>query len=153
MNPTHSTRTDPLKLSEASISKLLSPSKLSAEWQDALKAGKVTISDCYQAARAPEVQHAGLLALKLSGASGEQMAKAARKPSAKPHTTVTVKVSRVKLPLQDGAVVAVSAPGEVDTQGLLDLLDAAREAVKKADKDHLDVATLAKVMADKARKA
>ncbi len=148
---TQQTLAQHLGLSEASISKLLSPSKLSAEWQAALKAGDATISDCYLASRAPASQHAELLAKKLSGATGEEMVKAARKPVAKAHTKVEVRLSRVKLPLPDGAVVAVSASGEVDTAGLLEILDAAREAVKKADKDHLDVKTLAKVMEDRAK--
>ena len=136
-----------LSMSPAMVSKWLSPSKTIPTVQAAFREGRIPLATVYDISKVPHEQQAGLLALRLGGASVEQMARAARKP----HTTVTVKLSRVKLPLPDGAVVAVSASGEVDTAGLLEILDAAREAVKKADKDHLDVATLAKVMTDKAK--
>lgn len=141
-----------LHLSASMISKLMSPSKCIPPFQEALKAGKVTITDCYQASQRPQDQQSGLLALKLSGASGEQMAKAAHKISPRPRTTLTVKTRQTRMRFPEATVV-VSVEGEMDMEGLIETLGTALEAAKKANKESLDIKTAEKVWADKARKA
>ena len=49
-----------LHLSPATITKLLSVSKCSAAWQQALAGGRVGISDCYAASSLPEAEQAAL---------------------------------------------------------------------------------------------
>ena len=68
-----------LKLDPSMVTRLMSPSKCIGAWQDALKDGKVGISDCYAASRLPERDQAGLLALKLSGKSRDVIEHTVRK--------------------------------------------------------------------------
>lgn len=138
-----------LSMSPGMWSKWISPAKTIPAVQAAFKEGKLTLSATYDISKVPHEQQAGLLALRLGGASTEQMAEAAKpKPANKSKPRTMLKVS---LALQGGAMVAVSAQGELTTAELLKIIDEAREAVKKADKEHLDVDTLAQVMANKAR--
>src|SRR5262249_51781355 len=65
-----------LHLSAPMVTQLLSPSKCTAAWQEALAAGKVTISDCYSASKLEKAAQDGLLQLKLSGASRDQIEQA-----------------------------------------------------------------------------
>jgi type IV secretion system protein VirD4 len=79
MNPTWRMRdlAKHLHLDPSMVTRLLSPSKCSPAWQEALKDGKVRISDCYCASKleSPKEQD-GLLALKLSGASRDEIEQA-----------------------------------------------------------------------------
>ena len=136
-----------LHLDPSMVTRLLSPSKCVAAWQEALKHGKVGISDCYAASKLQESEQAGLLALKLSGASRDQIEATGRK---KRTVESTVKVSRVRCPLACGATVVVSGP-EMSLDGLIEALGQALDAAKKASKEGIDVKTLARVMADKAK--
>ena len=68
-----------LHVDPSSVTRLLSPAKTIPAWRDALKAGKVGISDVYAASKLEESAQAGLLALKLSGASRDQLEAASRK--------------------------------------------------------------------------
>src|SRR5581483_10406877 len=65
-----------LHLDPSMVTRLLSPSKCVPAWQEALKAGKVGISDCYAAAKLEEKEQAELLSLKLSGASRDAIEQA-----------------------------------------------------------------------------
>ena len=56
---------DFLHVDPSSVTRILSPSRCTPAWQEALKGGKVGISDCYAASKLPEKDQAGLLALKL----------------------------------------------------------------------------------------
>ena len=115
-----------LHLSESMVVRLLSPSRCSPEWQQALREGKVGISDCYAASKLPEAEQAGLLALKLSGASRDAIEQAGRK--SRNGKAAAVKVSRVKCPLPSGATIVVSGTAI----SLDDMIEAMQELVKKA---------------------
>ena len=94
-----------LHLDPSSITRLLSPSKCVGEVQDALKAGKIGISDCYAISKLKPADQLGLLALKFSGASRDALEQAGRKTrsGAKP----AEKVSRAKLLLTSGDKIVV----------------------------------------------
>lgn len=136
-----------LHLDPSMVTRLLSPSKCVAAWQEALKHGTVGVSDCYAASKLQESEQAGLLALKLSGASRDQIEAKGRKSRT---VESTVKVSRVRCPVASGATVVVSGP-EMSLDGLIEALGQALDAAKKASKEGIDVKTLARVMADKAK--
>lgn len=137
-----------LGLAPSTITRILSPSKLTQEWQDALKGGKVSISDCYAASKLPQDKQGGLLALKLSGATRDQLEEAGRKE--RKRRVEAVKVARVRCPLSTGTVVTVQGP-EMGLDGLIDALQLALEAAKKANKDSLDVKTAEKVWRDRSK--
>lgn len=71
---------DFLHQSPPTITKLLSVQKCSPAWQQALAAGRVTVGDCYAASSLPEAEMAALLALKLSGASRDDIVHAVQEP-------------------------------------------------------------------------
>jgi ParB-like chromosome segregation protein Spo0J len=140
-----------LHLDPSSVTRLMSPSKCIPAWQEALKDGRVGISDCYAASKLPESEQASLLALKLSGASRDQLEQASRKSRAATTTARTaVKLSRVRCPLSTGATVIVSGPA-MTLEGLIESLTAALDAARKANKESLDVKTAQAVWKDKAR--
>ena len=137
-----------LHLGASAITKLLSPSKCSVAWQQALAAGRVGISDCYAASSLPEADQAALLALKLSGANRDTIVHAGRK--SRNRSTPAVKVSRVKIAMQ-GATVVISGK-ELSMAEVVDLLaETLKEARKAADQ--FDVKTWQSMMRDKAKSA
>jgi len=150
MNPGWSQRdlAEQLHVSESMIVRLLSPSKCSGEWQDALKNGEVGISDCYAASKLPLAEQPGLLALKLSGASRDAIESAGRK-SRNGHASV-VRASRIKCLLTGGVSIVASG----DALSLDDLIEALAEAGKEARKARdqgLDARTFQAILRDKAK--
>ena len=141
---------DALNLDPSMVTRLLSPSRCSTAWQDALKDGKVGISDCYCASKleSPKEQD-GLLALKLSGASRDDIEHAGRK-ARKASTVETIKLARVRCPLSTGTTVVVSG-AEMDLEGLIEALSSALDAARKASKDRLDVKTAERVWRDRSK--
>lgn len=136
-----------LHLDPSMVTRLLSPSKCIPAWQEALKEGKVGISDCYAASKIPEDQ-AGMLALKLSGATRDQIEQAGRK--GRTATVPEVKTGRVRCPLSSGATVVVSGP-EMSLEEYINALQSALEFARKANKESLDVKTAEKVWKDKSK--
>lgn len=115
-----------LHLSESMVVRLLSPSKTSAAWQEALKAGKCGLSDCYAAAKLPEAEQASLLAMKLAGASRDAIEQAGRK--SRNTKTDSIRVTRCKCLLPSGACVTVSGA----SMSLSDMIEAMQDLLKKA---------------------
>jgi ParB/RepB/Spo0J family partition protein len=136
-----------LLVDQSTITRMVCPSKLSAAWQDALKAGRVGLSDCYAASKADPAAREGMLALKLAGANRDALERVAK--ASKKTDTPTVKVPRVKIAMP-GATVSISGK-DVDMDGLVELLAAALKEARKAAGQHFDVKTFQGIMADKAK--
>ncbi|MGH7169981.1 MAG: ParB/RepB/Spo0J family partition protein [Gemmataceae bacterium] len=137
-----------LHLDPSMVTRLLSPSKCIEAVQNALRDGKIGISDCYAISKLPSDEQAGLLALKLSGATRDQIEQAGRK--SRITTTTAVKLARVRCPLSNGATVVISGP-EMSLADVIEALGQALDAAKKANKESLDVKTAEKVWKDKAK--
>ena len=133
-----------LCLDQATLTRIMSPSKCTAEWQEALKAGKVGISDCYAASKLPESEQAGLLALKLSGMSRDNLERHARKQRAKP----SVKMSEG----EDRPSKQDFRGSERDNFGMAEVVDVLSDALKEARKaaEQYDVKTFQSMMRDRA---
>jgi ParB/RepB/Spo0J family partition protein len=138
-----------LHLSPGTITKLLSPAKCSGAWQQALAAGRVSIGDCYTASGLPEAEQAALLALKLSGASRDDIVHAGRK--SRKGNTPSVKVARVKCHLPSGVCIVASGQG-LSLDDLIESLGEAQREAKKAREQGLDAKTFQSVMKDKSKK-
>ncbi|WP_435008066.1 ParB/RepB/Spo0J family partition protein [Tundrisphaera lichenicola] len=137
-----------LHLDPSTVTRLLSPSKCVREWQEALREGKVGISDCYAAAKLPPEDQPGLLALKLGGASRDALETTGRKKRSA--GAPVVRASKIKCPLVGGAVVTVAG----DEISLDDAMEALKEAVKafaKARDTGLDAKTAQAVWRDVAK--
>jgi ParB/RepB/Spo0J family partition protein len=137
-----------LHLDPSMATRLLSPSKCIPAWQEALKEGKVGISDCYAASKLPQSEQAGLLALKLSGASRDAIEQAVRKNRTK--AAPTVRLSRVKIAMPQGTTVVLTG-GEMSLDDVISALESALSAARRAHKDNLDVKTAERVWRDRAK--
>lgn len=129
-----------LKMSASQASKILSVRKLTDEWREALKAGKVTISQCYEASSLPHESQNGRLYHLLQGKSEAQPVPAVHRP--------TTKLDRVKLVIA-GCTLTL-AGNDLDTEAVLKHLTAIREEVQRALKTGVTIDSLARVLADKA---
>jgi ParB family transcriptional regulator, chromosome partitioning protein len=135
-----------LSIDQSTVTRIMSPSKCITAWQEALKAGTVGISDCYAASKIEVGEQDALLALKLSGASRDQLEKAGRK--ARTTTPTAAKLARVRCPLPGGTTVVVSGPA-MTLDGYIETLQTALELAKRSHKDSLDVRTAERVWKDK----
>lgn len=140
-----------LHLDPSSVTKWLSPGKCIPAWRDALKDGKVGISDCYVASQAPESAQASMLALKLSGSSRDALHRQMQRsnPSTRHEGP---KANRVSVSLTSGAKIVLSGQ-RLSLQDVVDRLSECLEAAKKAVKDRLDVRTWQSVMRDRSSPA
>jgi ParB family chromosome partitioning protein len=138
-----------LHIDPSSVTRWCSLSKIIQTWKDALKDGKVGISDCYAASKLPEKEQAELLVLKLSGASRDAIEQAGRKKrsSDKP----TVRMSRVKIVMPQGATVIISG-NDLSMAEVVELLTETLKEARKAA-DQYDVKTWQAMMKDKAKAA
>src|SRR5262249_37153207 len=109
--------------------------------------GKVGISDCYEASKLPEADQVDLLAMKLSGASRDQIARVARK--ARQGNAPAVKLARVKIAMPQGATVVLTG----SELGMADVVELLTETLKEARKvaDQYDVKTWVRMMADRSK--
>jgi ParB/RepB/Spo0J family partition protein len=138
-----------LHLSESMIVRLLSPSKCTERWQEALKESLVGISDCYAASKLPPAEQDGLLALKLSGASRDAIESAARKR--RRAVTPAVRSRKITCPLAGGVNVTVSGSDMTLDEMIEALVEAVREA-KKARDSGLHAKTFEASMRDRNRR-
>lgn len=137
-----------LHLDPSSVTRLLSPSKCIPQVQAALKEGKLGITDCYAISKQAEEKQAGLLALKLSGASRDDLERAGRK--GRSQNKDAVKVSRIKCNLPSGYTLSVSGVA-MTMHELIDALTEAMKEARKARDDGLDVKTFQSVLRDKSK--
>ena len=138
-----------LHLDPSMLTRLLSPSKCIPAWQDALKAEKVGVSDCYAASKLPPEEQAELLALKLSGASRDTIEQAGRK--SRNGQATAVKVARVRCQLPSGVQIVVSGEG-VSLDDAIEALGEAIKEMKKAREQGYTAKTFAAAMKDKSKK-
>lgn len=137
-----------LHLDPSMLTRLLSPSKCIEAAQHALRDGKVGISDCYAISKLPEGEQAGLLAMKLSGASRDAIEQAGRK--SRSGTAPSAKLSRVKCALSSGVVIVASGEA-LSLDDLIDALGEAQKEARKAREQGLDAKTFQAVLRDRAK--
>jgi ParB family chromosome partitioning protein len=137
-----------LKLGESTVTKYLSPSRCNPDVQQALEAGQIGISVCYEISRAPIDQQGELLRLKLSGTSRDGLAEHVRKQ--KRESTPQVRVKRIACPLPSGISIVVSGE-ELSLDDIIEALGEAQKEAKKGREQGLDSKTWQSVMRDKSK--
>lgn len=139
-----------LKVSPANMVRWLCPSRTVPECQDALKAGKIGLSDCYAIAKAktPERQRE-LLAKKLAGMGRDDLEEEGRRVRAR--SKPAVKVSRTKLALSSGISIVVSGAA-ICLETVIDSLSQALKAARSAREDNQDIKAFALILKNKAKK-
>ena len=136
-----------LKFDPSMATRLLSPSKCVEAVQDALAAGRIGISDCYAMSKADTKEQHRLLALKLDGASRDEIEKQGRKT--RNGQPPGVRLDRIKIAL-NGLNITVSGEGISLDQYIETLADVQKQARKARDQS-LDLKTFVAVMHDKAK--
>jgi ParB family transcriptional regulator, chromosome partitioning protein len=139
-----------LHLDPSMVMRLLSPSKCVPNVQAAFAEGRIGVSDCYQISRLPEAEQAAALAMKLKGASRDELASHARRKQGGEKSAV--RTSRVKCELGGGVSIVVAG----DSLGLdevIEHLGVAQKEARKAREQNLDVKTWSAVMRDRAKKS
>lgn len=137
-----------LHIDPSMVIRLLSPSKCIESVQAALAEGRIGISDCYAISRLGQAEQAAALAMKLNGASRDQLARHARrqKRGDKPN----VRTGRVKCEL-GGNLSIVIAGKALGLDEVIEALGLAHKEARKARDQNLDVKTWSAVLRDRAR--
>lgn len=135
-----------IHLDASTVTRIMSAGKCSPAWQAALRDGKVTISDCYAASKLPLGEQDGLLALKLSGASRDDLEREGRKR--RNGQVEAPKAAKVNCVLPGGVKVVVSGDGVSLDQAIEALGDAIKE-MKRARDMGFTAKTFAAAMKDK----
>jgi ParB family transcriptional regulator, chromosome partitioning protein len=115
----------------------------------ALAEGKVSgIADGYIVAKAPEEQKATFLAMKLSGATRDQLEQAGRK--ARATTPPAAKLSRIPVRLPGGVNVVISG-NALSLDDVIDHLSEALKSARKARSEGLTAKSWTAAMKDKSK--
>ena len=138
-----------LHLDPSMGTRLLSPSKCIPAVQEALKQGQCSVSDCYAISKLDPKDQPGLLALKLSGASRDQLEQAGRK--SRNGGQATVRVQRVKCVLPSGVSVVVAGEG-VSLDESIEALGEVIKEMKRARDLGYTAKTFAAAMKDKSKR-
>ncbi|MGA8611153.1 MAG: ParB/RepB/Spo0J family partition protein [Xanthobacteraceae bacterium] len=151
LNPgwTQKNLADQLHVDPSMVVRLLSPSKCIESVQAALTQGRMGISDCYAISHLPEAEQEAALAMKLNGASRDDLASHARrqKSSAKPN----VRMGRVKCELGGGVRVIIIG-NDLGLDEVIDVFGIGQKEARKARDQNLDVKTWSAVMRHRAGK-
>lgn len=135
-----------LCVSDKTISIYLSPSKTTPEFQDALKAGKVTLKDCVKASQLPDAESQNALLQRLTG-SGKAEVKEEPGPA---QPADMVKTSRFTIPLPNGGQITVKA-ADMNIFALIDYMTGIVEAARKAVKDSHDILSFERVSRNRSK--
>jgi ParB-like chromosome segregation protein Spo0J len=138
-----------LRIDAGYLTKLLAAAKCGPAWLDALKAGRVGISDCYHASRVSESERAEMLRMKFEdGATRDQLERSVRK--ARPKGADPVSSSTVTIPLPSGVKVTLKGR-RMNLAEVLECLNECVDAAKKGIKEKLGVKAWQLVLRDKAK--
>jgi ParB family transcriptional regulator, chromosome partitioning protein len=125
------------------VTRYLSPSKCLPAVQEAFTAGRLGISDCYAISKVSEREQHELLALKLDGATRDDLevaAKRMKRPrSRRNRGTIRRCWNRIKCPLPYATVIVSGNAIELD--GSIEAALAAAEEMKRARDEGLDAKT------------
>ena len=142
-----------LHVDPSMVMRLLSPSKCIESVRAALAEGRIGISDCYAISRLSDPEQEAALAMKLNGASRDELASHARRQksrSTSQNNGPAVKMARVKIPLAGGGSLALSGK-ELGLDEVIEVLGTAQKEARKARDQNLDVKTFSAVMRDRAK--
>jgi len=138
-----------LHLGESTITKYLAPSRCVRAVQEALEAGRLGITACYEISRAAPESQAEMLALKLSGTSRDGLAQRVRRQ--KSRSTPQVRVKRIVCPLASGVSITLAGADLSLDEGIEALGEAAKEMKRARDLGYT-AKTFSAAMKDKANK-
>jgi len=135
---------------EWNISRWLSPSGCNSEVRDALKTGKIGISDCVRLARVPEDEQAAILAERLNGTISNlgELERAVRTRKKQPASAASGRTSRRRAKATfvstSGTTTAISGE-RLDMAEMIEVLSELLKLARKADQKGWDLATFEQV--------
>jgi ParB family chromosome partitioning protein len=141
-----------LSISDSLVGRYLSLLTLPTDLQEQVNSGDLDFGKAYLLAQVPEPDRQRELAVAAKDIPRDAFAKLARKLRTErtPSSSTTVKRSRVSCPLTNGTTVVISGP-EMTLLDVINVLQSALDAAKKASRENLDVKTAEKVWRDKAK--
>jgi ParB family transcriptional regulator, chromosome partitioning protein len=140
-----------LQVAEGTVTKYLSPSKCIPAVQEALREGRIGITEVYEVSLLSPDGQKQALERKLAGASRDSLRRSAA-IRGKGSASSSVRVGRVRLALAGGVLVVVAGPA-ISLDSLSETLADAQKEVRKARDQGLDVQVLQAVLRKKAGKA
>ena len=135
----------------ALLTRIMSVSRCIPAAREALKDGKIGISDCYAISKVPEDEQVKLLEMKLNGASRDDLERHRRKRNGKKSGKAN-RVPQAKCELPGGASVVVTAPS-LSMAVICEMLADALKAARKGCDEGQSPSTWTAVMRDKVRSA
>lgn len=136
-----------LHVDPSSVTRLMSPSKVVPVWVEALKDGKVGVSDIYAASKLPEADQPGLLTFKLAGHSAADLEKEVSKLNRK--TAPAVKLARITVKLPGGVTIILSGK-KMAIEDACEAFGEGHKECKKAISQGLTAPSWVSAMKDKA---
>lgn len=130
------------------LTRLTSLWKTIPEVIKAAEEGKIGPKAWYAISQLPAPEQAGLLEKHLAGAPASEIAEFSRKK--RTAATATVKLKRVKIAMPLGATLVLTG-AEMSLDDVVEALEFALSAARRAHKENLDVKTAEKVWRDKAK--
>lgn len=134
-------------LDASSVTRYVAYRNGTPEVQKAYLAGQIDLTRMYAIVKLPQEKQNEALALALAGASRDAIEQSGRK--ARAASTPTVRMSKVKIAMPQGASVVVSGP-ELSMSDLVELLSETLKEARKAA-EQFDVKTFQAMMRDKAK--
>ncbi|HLJ96862.1 MAG TPA: ParB/RepB/Spo0J family partition protein [Gemmataceae bacterium] len=137
-----------LSLTPASVTYMLSPSKCLPAIQEALKAERITLADCYTMSKVSDAEQHDMLAAKLNGAKPEELRRQARRARSGTNGQAVVKTARVRIALPGDISIVISGR----ELGMAEVVELLAETLKEARRaaEQYDVKTFQSMMRDKA---
>jgi ParB/RepB/Spo0J family partition protein len=140
-----------LHISPVAVCRYLAMTKVTDEWRAAFKSGTVGPSEVVTASKLPVEDQAGLLAMKLAGATRDDLERAGRKARTTSSSEPAPKAKKLHCYLTGGICVTVSGE-QISLDEGVEALGKAVAAMKKAIQEGYTAKTFAAAMKDKASK-
>ncbi|WP_422929667.1 ParB/RepB/Spo0J family partition protein [Singulisphaera sp. PoT] len=135
-----------LQIDPSGVTHILSPSRCCRAAQEALKAGRITLSDCNELAKLAEDDQLVALQTRLNGGTLKELKRAGRGRGG----GQAVKAAKIRCPLPSGQVITVSG-AEVSLEEAIELLNEAMKAMREAVKKGITAKSFQSAMKDIAR--
>ena len=148
------TLAEKMHLDQSSVTRYVAVGRCIQEVKDALRDGKITISDCYAISKLPEADQPGLLALRLTGCASrdvlENQGRKLRNAAKNGNSAPVARAAKIKCPLPSGHIITVTGD-EISLEEAMESLQQAIKAIKKAIDTGLDAKTAQCVWRDMAK--
>ncbi len=141
-----------LSLSPSTVTRILSASRVIPAWLEEFRKGTVGSSDLYAASKLPEADQAGLLLLRLNGASRDQIEAAGKRARRAVMAAPAAKISKGRFQVPGKSATVVVTGDDLSLTEIVEILQELVKEAAKASQKGLDAKTFERVCRDLAKK-